>query len=118
MRAEQSPPALLVKAMTELLPQYHWLASDDGAAELAAAQRMRADGLTDLKVGEELRTRLEPQRAAMVLTQLDLRVRAKAKFSRANELLFTREGLEQSTSEAIARYRATRYQNHNQILEI
>lgn len=104
--------------MADSLHHYHWLASDAGALELSAAAALRSEGVSDLKIGETLRQHLDPDRAAMILTQLDLRERAAKKFSRANEMLFTRAGLEQSTSESIARYRATRFRNHDDIVEL
>ena len=42
------------------------------------------------------------------MAQQELRLAAAAKFSRAAEMLFTRAGYEQASSEAIARYRAAR----------
>lgn len=104
--------------MDETLHHYHWLASTEGAAELAAAGAMRAGGISDLKIGESLRQKHDPERAAMILTQIDLRQRAASKFSRANEMLFTRAGLEQSTSESIARYRAERYVGREHIIDL
>lgn len=118
MRAEHAPPALLLNTMDDSLPHYHWLASADGAAELWAAAKLRAEGIADLKIGESLRQRLDPERAALVLTQLDLRERAASKFTRAGEMLFTRAGLEQATSEHIALYRARRYAGYNHIVEL
>jgi SAM-dependent methyltransferase len=41
--------------------------------------------------------------------QAELRLRAAGKFSRAASMLFTRDGLEQSTSEDVARHRAGRF---------
>lgn len=111
-------PHCWLRTMSDSLSHYHWLASDKGAAELAAATELRAEGVSDLKIGETLRKKLDPERAAMVLTQLDLRVRASEKFTRADEMLFTRAGLEQSTSEAIARYRADRYVGRDRIVEL
>ena len=40
-------------------------------------------------------------------TQWDLRSRAKAKFSAADDMVFTREALEQATSERVAAYHAS-----------
>lgn len=79
---------------------------------------MRADGIGDLKIGEELRRKLDPERAALVLTQLDVRARAASKFSRASEMLFTRAGYEQATSETIAHYRARRFAEYEHIVEL
>lgn len=118
MRAEHALPAFLVKAMNDLLPHYHWLASASGLAELEAAHALRAAGVGDLKIGEDLRSRLSAEQAALVLTQLDLRQRAAAKFRRAGEMLFTRQGLEQSTSEPIAAYRAQRFAEFPRIVEL
>ena len=111
-------PHCWLTTMDDSLLHYHWLASDEGAAELSAAAELRANGVSDLKIGESLRDHLEPERAAMILTQLDLRVRAGEKFARANEMLFTRAGLEQSTSEPIARYRASRFKGREHIVEL
>lgn len=104
--------------MSDALPHYQWLAGAEGTQFLRDATEMRTDGLTDLKIGEHLRTRLDTERAALVLTQLDLRQRAATKFTRASEMLFTRAGLEQSTSEAIAVYRAQRFANSEHITEL
>src|SRR5438067_1817483 len=49
---------------------------------------------------------------------LELRSRAEAKFSRASEMYFTREGLEQSTGEAIARWRASFFPIGGTILDL
>lgn len=104
--------------MNDQLHYYHWLASEEGAAQLAAAESMRIEGVGDLKIGEELRQQLDAERAALVLTQLDLRERAATKFSRANEMLFTRAGLEQSTSEAISLYRVQRFAGSSHIVDL
>lgn len=104
--------------MSELLPHYQWLASDDGQQHLHEATELRSSGLTDLKIGERLRSTLDPERAALVLTQIDLRERAKAKFTHTSKMLFTRPGLEQATSEHIATYRARRLANSERIVEL
>ena len=44
------------------------------------------------------------------MAQQELRRAAVAKFSRAAQMLFTRAGYEQSSSETVARYRADRLQ--------
>lgn len=111
-------PLCWLMTMTDSLPHYHWLASDDGSNTLDTATAMRAEGMSDLKIGEALRKHLEPERAALLLTQVDLRERAAEKFSRANEMLFTRPGLEQSTSEPVARYRAARYGGFEHIVDM
>lgn len=104
--------------MDDFLSHYHWLSSCDGAETLAKASAMRDAGLGDLKIGEELRRHLDPDRAALVLTQLDVRARAASKFSRASEMIFTRAGYEQATSETIAHYRARRFAEYGRIVEL
>lgn len=47
--------------------------------------------------------------ARWAFTQWNLRARARAKFQRADAMLFDREALEQATHEAISAYRASRF---------
>src|SRR5258708_4163395 len=55
---------------------------------------------------------------AAAMAQHELRVKARAKFSRAMEMLFTRGGYEQSTSEPIARHRAQRFAGAARIADL
>jgi hypothetical protein len=48
-----------------------------------------------------------PEAARWAFNQWELRTRAKAKFSRASEMLFVREALEQATHERVAEYHAS-----------
>lgn len=56
-----------------------------------------------------LRDRVPPPLAAAVLETALLRQRAAQKFSRASQMFFTRDGLEQATAEPVANHRARRY---------
>lgn len=109
---------MVLNEMSELLPHYQWLASSDGERFLNQATELRTSGLTDLKIGERLRGELNPERAAMVLTQIDLRERAKVKFAHPERMLFTRPGLEQATSQSIARYRSQRFAGSERIVDL
>ncbi|WP_132424797.1 class I SAM-dependent methyltransferase [Pseudonocardia endophytica] len=62
-----------------------------------------------LRLGTELRTRYPADLVVDALGQAELRGRAAAKFSRAADLFLTRDGLEQASSEAVARHRAGRF---------
>jgi THUMP domain-like/RNA cap guanine-N2 methyltransferase len=62
-----------------------------------------------LELAQALRGRYPPGLVAAALTQQALRVAARAKFSRAEEMLFTRAGLEQASSELTAARNAARY---------
>ena len=68
---------------------------DGGGTPLALAVRLRRQYPADL--------------VAAATAQHELRLAARAKFSRAMQMLFTRAGYEQSSSEPIARYRAARF---------
>jgi THUMP domain-containing protein/RNA cap guanine-N2 methyltransferase len=62
-----------------------------------------------LRLTTELRRDYPPELVRAALTQHELRVAARTKFSRAAEMFFTRAGLEQASSERAARHRARRY---------
>ncbi|HEX8929862.1 MAG TPA: class I SAM-dependent methyltransferase, partial [Actinomycetota bacterium] len=63
----------------------------------------------ELAVGERLRERYPAELVVAAMAQHELRGRARAKFAEPQRLLFTRDGLEQSSSEPVARHRAARY---------
>ena len=91
------PTVLLSPPGQELLARL--AAAGDGAAgDLALAVRLRRD---------------YPATA-----QHELRLAARAKFSRAMEMLFTRGGYEQSSSELIARHRAARFGGTSRIADL
>jgi hypothetical protein len=71
--------------------------ADGGAAPLALALAVR------------LRRQYPAELVAAATAQHELRLAARAKFSRAMQMLFTRAGYEQSSSERVARYRAARF---------
>lgn len=56
-----------------------------------------------------LRREFHPHIASQAVQQIRLRRRAKQKFSRAERMWFTPEGLEQSSSEVVAAYHASRF---------
>jgi len=79
-----------------------------GAAALAEADAMAPDEKTFLGHFGRLSKRNEPRTARVALATAILRRRAAAKFSRAAEMFFEREALEQSSGERVARHRARR----------
>jgi SAM-dependent methyltransferase len=62
-----------------------------------------------LALSESLRAGYPAELVASALTQQALRTAASAKFSRADQMLFTRAGLEQASSELTARHAAARF---------
>ena len=97
MAVTTDPAALLTPQGEELLGRLAAEQSDAAASSLALAERLRREYPAGL--------------VAAAMAQQELRRAAEAKFSRAAEMLFTRAGYEQSSSEAIASYRAGRLWN-------
>jgi hypothetical protein len=87
------------------------LLSRDGQQLLARLAREAAPGAhqSDLALAVSLRREYPASLVAAAMTERELRVAARAKFGRATRMLFTRDGYEQSSSEAIARHRAARF---------
>ncbi|MGD0702252.1 MAG: class I SAM-dependent methyltransferase [Trebonia sp.] len=95
------PTVLLTPPGQELLAR---LAAEPGSGGLALAVRLRREYPADL--------------VAAATAQHELRLAARAKFSRAADMLFTRSGYEQSSSEPIARYRAARFGEARRVADL
>jgi len=95
------PTVLLTARGQELLAR---LAVDDGRSALALATSLRREYPAAL--------------VATATAQHELRLAARAKFARAMEMLFTRAGYEQSSSETIARYRAGRFGDTSRVADL
>ncbi len=84
--------------------------------------RLAAEGIgqqsTSLALAERLRREYPAGLVATAMAQQELRRAAEAKFSRAAQMLFTRAGYEQSSSEAIAAYRADRLKNARRVADL
>lgn len=65
--------------------------------------------LDPLRVGTRLRERFPADLVAGALALHELRLAARTKFTRAERMFLTRPGLEQASSEVVARHRAGRY---------
>jgi SAM-dependent methyltransferase len=103
MAMNTDPTVLLTPPGQELLAR---LAAepDGGGTALALAVRLRREYPADL--------------VAAATAQHELRLAARAKFSRAMQMLFTRAGYEQSSSEPIARYRAARLGGAHRVADL
>lgn len=64
---------------------------------------------SEFQIQKQLRERFDDDLVRAALTLKDLRRRAAAKFARAAEMWFDRQGLEQATAEVVARYKAQRF---------
>src|SRR5258708_10389809 len=91
--------------------------ASDARASLSAAGQELLGRLAGVDVSPEaalalsasLRAEYPANLVATALTQQALRVAGRAKFSRADQMLFTRAGLEQASSELTARHAARRF---------
>ncbi len=103
--------------MPATLDDYRWLVSDAAQPWLqrvseelgtgACGSRSEPQPVTPALVAR-LRKDLFAERAHLVIEQVELRQRAREKFSLANRMYFTRKGLEQATDERLADYKASR----------
>jgi hypothetical protein len=83
---------------------------------LLAEQSVTPD--TALRLGTDLRRQYPADLVAAAIAQHELRLQARAKFSRAMQMFFTRPGLEQSSSEVVARHRAARYASFERVADL
>jgi hypothetical protein len=88
---------------------YRWLVSSDAAPWLEKASQAEDDPDSLLKTTVTLRRDLGTARTHLVIAQIQLRRRAKVKFSQAERMFFTRQLLEQATDEQIGAYKASRF---------
>jgi hypothetical protein len=82
---------------------------EQARALLAAPDLLAAASATDLHVAERLRRDWPADVVAAASEQAELRQRAQAKTAQADRLLLTRAGLEQASTDAVARHRARRF---------
>jgi SAM-dependent methyltransferase len=80
-----------------------------------AQQGAAADSL---RLGTELRARYPVPLVVDALGQHELRTAARAKFSRAPQMYFTRPGWEQASAEVVAQHRAGRYRDAGRVADL
>ncbi|GAA1255931.1 class I SAM-dependent methyltransferase [Pseudonocardia aurantiaca] len=85
------------------------LLAPEGQEILEFLRGQDVTGPDALRLGTELRARYPAQLVADAMGQQELRMRAAAKFAQAQDMFFTRPGLEQASAEVVARHRAARY---------
>ena len=91
------------------LSDFEWLLSDEAGALMEEVSAQQWSLTTALS---KLRNSISAVRASLVVEQIELRHRARRKFTDASRMFFTRRGLEQATGEHVARYKALRFPNH------
>lgn len=92
-----------------------FLLSHEGSELLCEAASLQGSLLNKITI---LRRKYPPSIANAAIELLELRKRAESKFSLAHEMFFTREALEQASSETISRYRAERYKTNAKVLDL
>lgn len=85
------------------------LQAEDGQRLLEELRVLAPTAATAIAVATRLRSSYPAELVGAAMEMTELRGRARDKFSRADALWLTRGGLEQATSEAIARWRARRF---------
>ena len=97
------------------LDEIGWLRSGEGQAVCA---EMAGDSPADTPSAiARWRERLDPERVAAAWQQVALRRSARAKFSRADLMLFDRVALEQATDEILASHKAKRFHGRSRIAD-
>jgi hypothetical protein len=84
--------------------------------ELLAGEDISASN--ELALLTRLRAQHPPELVAAALTQTRLRRKARAKFERADAMYFTEEGLEQASSERMARNHARRFESFHSMADL
>lgn len=95
-----------------------WLRSAAGQALLADLAVRDLTDATLLRELTRLRAEYPADLARAAVEQTLLRRRARVKFDYADRLFFTREALEQATSEQVAQYRARRLALHTHVSDV
>lgn len=80
--------------------------------------QIAASELSELRLGAELRRRYPADLVAAAMLQHELRVAARIKFTRADDMYFTRAGLEQASAEPVARLRSIRLAGVRQLADL
>jgi len=95
------------------------LLSPQGREVLARVAALLGDRQpAGLAVAEQLRREYPASLVATAMAQHELRLVARAKFARAMDMLFTRDGYEQASAEPIARHRAARFGGARRIADL
>ncbi|HEX9065479.1 MAG TPA: SAM-dependent methyltransferase [Streptosporangiaceae bacterium] len=94
------------------------LLSAPGRELLGRLAGQDVSGERALRLSAELRREFPAELVAAALTQQALRMAARAKFSLAGQMLFTRAGLEQASSELTAAHAAARFAGTGRIADL
>ncbi|MBA2116043.1 class I SAM-dependent methyltransferase [Bremerella alba] len=100
---------------SESLTTSQWLVSDDAKSWFAWLSGVDTSAIGTLT---RLRQELSSDQAAALLSQVELRKRAMRKFTHADGMFFTDIGLQQSTGQEIAAYKAKRFPTNQPLADL
>ncbi len=100
------------------LEQVRHLQTSEGTEVLTDLRVLAPTPSTTISIAARLRKTYPADLVIAAMQMHELRVRARAKFSRADELWFTRDGLEQATPERVAAHRASRFAGAREIVDL
>lgn len=98
--------------------QFEWLSGDEATPYLQQAMADFENRRNAVSIAKRLRKSITPTQAALVMEQAQLRLRGRQKFALADQMLFTRRGLEQATGEDLARYKARYFAGMERVADI
>lgn len=98
--------------------QLDWLRTPAGADLLLTLRELAPTPATAIAISTRLRKTYPADLVIAALELTELRLRARTKFSQADDMWFTADGLEQATSETIARYRPGRFAGITEITDL
>jgi len=97
---------------------FRQLCTPAGQAALAEAASLAPTEPMFLQCFETLHKQHPPELAKAALETALLRIRAREKFIHADRMFFTRQALEQASSEVVARHRANRFVSFGQMADL
>ncbi len=100
------------------LSTFHSLLTSSGQQAITRAAELEPTEETFLTALTRLQKQYPAELAKAALETIILRRKARAKFTRADAMYFTRAGLEMASSEIISRYRAARFAPFQHIAEL
>lgn len=101
-----------------LINEYRWLVDTEAKTLLQLTQQDFLTQVSPLKIAKNLRRSTTLTRAALVMEQAQLRIRAQQKFPLADQMFFTKRGLEQSSGMDLSTYKATHFREHDSVLDV
>lgn len=100
------------------LTTFERLLTASGQSALSAAAELKPTEETFLPALTKLQKHIDSDLAKAALETVILRTRASVKFTRAEQMYFIREALEQASGEIISTYRAQRYQACERVADV